>query len=224
MPKISVAIVDDDQLVVELLSSFLSNRADMEVVGTFSDGADFVEALRSGTPVPDLVLLDLRMQRMNGVDTTAILRKEFNRIKIVVLSSFYKRSFMGFMLKSGVNAFVSKDLTTEQLTNIINEVHAKGHYFNPDQLEVIKEQLSSRVPQPMLDAENLLSQRELEVLQLICQQLTAKEIGEKLFIAQRTVEGHKNSILLKTGTKNTAGLVLYAVQHRLIDADALFLG
>ena len=224
MPEISVAIVDDDKLVVELLSGFLSDHPHMQVVHTFHDGGDFVEALRTGTPPPDLVLLDLRMEGLNGVETTAVLRQEFPDIKIVVLSSFYKRSFMGFMLKSGVNAFVPKDLTTQQLTNIITEVYEKGHYFAPDQLDVIKEQLSSRVPQPSFEADELLSEREKEVLRLICQQLTAKEIGEKLFIAQRTVEGHKNSILLKTGAKNTAGLVLYAVQHRLIEPDGLFLG
>ncbi len=93
----------------------------------------------------------------------------------------------------------------------------------PQQLDVIKEQLSSKIPKPSLKTQELLSQREIEVLKLICLQHTAKEIGDKLFITQRTVEGHKNRIFLKTGVKNTAGLILFCVQHQLIDPNDYFI-
>lgn len=220
----NLAIVDDDQLVVELLKNFFQEKAAIQIVITAHNGLDFLEALQQTNTIPDLVLLDLRMDKMNGIDTMAVLEKEFPSIKIVVLSSHYKRSFMGFMLKSGANAFLPKGIAPDTLLEVLHEVHAKGHYFLPEQIDVIKEQLSSNTPKLTIASEDLLSERELEVLKLICLQLTAKEIGERLFITQRTVEGHKNRILLKTGVKNTAGLVLYSVQHHLIDPKEYFLG
>ncbi|WP_299207996.1 response regulator transcription factor [uncultured Dokdonia sp.] len=219
-----LAIVDDDQLVVELLKNFFKEKAAIQVTITAHNGLDFIEALKNTNTIPDLVLLDLRMDKMNGIDTMAILEKEFSSIKIVVLSSHYKRSFMGFMLKSGANAFLPKGIAPDTLLEVLQEVHTKGHYFLPEQIDVIKEQLSSNTPKITLESQDLLSERELEVLKLICLQLTAKEIGERLFITQRTVEGHKNRILLKTGVKNTAGLVLYSVQHHLIQPEDYFIG
>ncbi|MEP0265340.1 response regulator transcription factor [Dokdonia sp.] len=220
----NLAIVDDDKLVVELLKNFFQETTTIEVVITAYNGVELIEALQENDTLPDMVLLDLRMDKMNGIDTMSVLKKEFPDIKIVVLSSHYKRSFMGFMLKSGANAFLPKEIEATKLLDILIEVHTKGHYFLPEQVDVIKEQLSSNTPKLTLASKDALSERELEVLKLICLQLTAREIGERLFITQRTVEGHKNRILLKTGVKNTAGLVLYSVQHNLIHPDDYFLG
>ncbi len=221
---LNLAIVDDDNLVVELLKKHFIDRTHIKVGITAYDGVDFIQKLKKTDTLPDLVLLDLSMQGMNGVDTMAILKKEFSSIKIIVLSSHYNRSFMGFMLKSGANAFIPKELSLDKLLYVLEEVHDKGHYFLPEQIDVIKEQLLTNTPRPPLDKDNLLSEREIEVLKLICLQFTAKEIGEKLFITQRTVEGHKNRILLKTGVKNTAGLVIYSVQNKLINPEECFLG
>lgn len=219
-----LAIVDDDKLVVELLKNFFQDTKTIDVVTTAHNGVELIEALQHNDTIPDMVLLDLRMDKMNGMETMTILGKEFPAIKIVILSSHYKRSFMGFMLKSGANAFLPKGIGPNTLLEILHEVNLKGHYFLPEQVGVIKEQLSSNTPKLTLASQDVLSERELEVLKLICLQLTAKEIGERLFITQRTVEGHKNRILLKTGVKNTAGLVLYSVQHHLIHPEDYFLG
>lgn len=223
--RCNLAIVDDDKLVVDLLKKLFQDATTIDVGITAHNGLDFLEALHDdATRIPDIVLLDLRMDKMNGIDTMAVLKKEFPDIKIVVLSSHYKRSFMGFMLKSGANAFLPKEIDATRLLDILDEVYTKGHYFLPEQVDIIKEQLSSNTPKIALASQDVLSERELEVLKLICLQLTAKEIGERLFITQRTVEGHKTRILLKTGVKNTAGLVLYSVQHHLIHPDDYFLG
>ncbi len=221
---LNLAIVDDDNLVVELLRKHFTDSTHIRVDLTAYDGADFIQKLKEAASLPDVVLLDLSMEGMNGVDTMVILKKEFSSIKIIVLSSHYNRSFMGFMLKSGANAFIPKELSLDKLLYVLEEVHDKGHYFLPEQIDVIKEQLSTNTPKPPLSKESLLSEREIEVLKLICLQFTAKEIGEKLFITQRTVEGHKNRILLKMGVKNTAGLVIYSVQNKLINPEECFLG
>ena len=210
---INVALVDDDKLIIGLLRDFFLEKEFIDINIVAYNGEDFISKLNDTTTIPDIVLLDLRMDKMNGIDTMAILKADFPSIKVVVLSSHYKRSFMGFMLKSGANAFLPKNIELGNLLNILNEVHTKGHYFLPEQLDVIKEQIASNTPKPSLDIQTLLSEREIEVLKLICLQLTAKEIGEKLFVTQRTVEGHKNRILLKTGVRNTAGLIPVSYTH-----------
>jgi DNA-binding NarL/FixJ family response regulator len=219
--QIHIGIVDDDALIVNLLKDFVDNQQDMTVVLTAENGQDCLDKLKQLETLPDVLLMDLKMDNLNGIETTELLKKRFPSIKTVIVSSHYKLSFMGFMIKTGVCAFAPKGISTSELLNIIHEVHERGYYFNSDQMETIRDQLSSKFPKPKLDENQSLSERELDVLKLLCQQKTAKEIGEKLFITKRTVEGHKNNLFLKTGAKNVAGLVLYAVQNRLIDPTSL---
>ncbi len=221
MDQISIGIVDDDALIVNLLKNFLDGQEEMDVLLTASNGKDCVQKLRDSDRIPEILLMDLKMDEMNGIETTQLLKKEFPDIKTIIISSHYKVSFMGFMLKTGVSAFAPKGISTTDLLLMIKEVKQRGYYFNPDQLEIIRDQLSSKFPKPVLEVENILSEREIDVLKLLCQQKTAKEIGEKLFITKRTVEGHKNNLFVKTGAKNVAGLVIYAVQNGIINADSL---
>jgi DNA-binding NarL/FixJ family response regulator len=221
MDQISLGIVDDDALIVNLLKNFLDGQAEMNVLLTACNGKDCVQKLREAEQIPEILLMDLKMDEMNGIETTQLLKKEFPEVKVIIVSSHYKVSFMGFMLKTGVSAFAPKGISTTDLLLMIKEVKLRGYYFNPDQLEIIRDQLSSKFPKPVLEVENILSEREIDVLKLLCQQKTAKEIGEKLFITKRTVEGHKNNLFVKTGAKNVAGLVIYAVQNGIINADSL---
>ena len=158
---------------------------------------------------------------MTGIELTKIIRKEYPSIKIIVISSHYKSNFTGFMIKTGVSAFLPKGIAPYHLTEIIKEVYTKGVFFLEEQLEIIRTQLSSKSPKPILNPKNLLTEREMEVLNLICRQKTAQEIGKELFVTKRTVEGHKNNLFSKTGTKNMAGLVIYAVQNELINVNDL---
>ena len=121
------------------------------------------------------------------------------------------------MLKTGVNAFIPKGISPDKLHNIITEVAEKDYFFMDDQIEVLRKQLSPKLPQPIVDEEIQLSDREKEVLNLICQQKTAKDISKIMYISKGTVDGHRTNLLLKTGAKNTAGLVIYAIQNKIID-------
>ncbi len=223
MEKINLAIVDDEALIVSLLSSFFNDQSGVKVVITAESGESFLEQLETAKVRPDVVLLDLKMKGMSGIDVMEVIRKEYNTINAIIMSSHYKQSFTGFMIKTGVAAFIPKGIVSENLVAIVKEVHQNGFYLLPDQLGVLRNQVSSRVPEPVLGDENALSDRELEILKLICLQKTAKEIGEVLFIAQRTVEGHKNNLFFKTQTKNIAGLVIYAIQNKIIEADEIML-
>ena len=218
---ITVAIVDDETLIVQLLEDYFRKVDSVQVVMKAYNGKEFIDQLQQTEQRPDIVLLDLRMKEMDGIETTTYLREHYPEIKIIVMSSHYMSSFMGYMLKTGVNAFIPKEISPDFLTNVIHSVKQHGYYFSEEHVEVMRPQIAPKVPKPKLTQQEILSEREMEILKLICQQYTSQEIADKLFIARRTVEGHKGNLLLKTAVKNTAGLVIYAIQNQLIDPDEL---
>lgn len=221
MEKISVAITDDDTLIVSLLENYLNTTPDITVLFTANGGQALFERLAQGAPLPQVLLLDLRMDGMDGIAVTEKLKVDFPEIKIIVISSHYQKSFMGFMLKTGVSAFLPKGVSPIELVEVIRTVKKQGYFFKDDQLDALREQIPTKAPRPVLQQEELLSDREREVLRLICQQKTAKEIGDELYITQRTAEGHKNNLFAKTGAKNIAGLVIYAIQNEIIRVEEL---
>jgi len=221
MKKISVALVDDESLIVSLLNDFLQRQEEIEVCFTATSGEEFLEQLFNSDQYPTVVILDLKMKGKSGIDILKILRDNYPGIKAVILSSYYKLSFIGFMLKSGVSAFLPKGISPQQLLMVIQEVNQRGFFFLAEQLETIRTQVATNSPYPETIKQDKLTDREVEVLKLLCYQKTAKEIGEQLFIASRTVEGHKNNLLMKTDTKNIAGLVIYAIQNNYINIDQI---
>jgi len=223
MSKISIAIVDDEALIVSLLSVFFKLQEGIEVSYTTESGEALIEMLTAKELKIDVLILDLKMKGQSGLEVLEFLKVNYPTIKPIIMTSHYKRSFIGFMMKTGVSAFIPKGISSAELLTIVKEVHQKGFYFMPDQLNVIREQVSSRAPQPILENATDISERELEVLQLICFQKTAQEIGDQLFITKRTVEGHKTNLFLKTDAKNIAGLVIYAIQNNIVKADEIFL-
>lgn len=216
---ITIALVDDDALIVSLLQDFLGNQKDMEICYTADSGEMLMEKIAKESALPDVMILDLNMKGINGVEVTEFLKQNYPSIKVILMTSHYKRSFMGFMLKTGVAAFIPKGISPIQLVEIIKEIYDKGFYFMEDQLGVLREQISHKSPKPTLIERNKLTEREIEVLKLICFQKTAKEIGEKLFITPRTVEGHKSNLFIKTEARNIAGLVIYAIQNDYIEPN-----
>ncbi|MGQ3013639.1 MAG: response regulator transcription factor, partial [Flavobacteriales bacterium] len=193
----------------------------LEVLFTARSGQELFRTLNIAGTYPDILLLDLRMQEMDGIQVIEELRSTYPGIHIVVISSYYQASFTGFMLKAGVAAFLPKEIAPAELPGIIRAVMRDGFYFLPGQPQALREQISARAPAPVLQSDDAISERELEILRLLCLQKTAKEIGEKLFITQRTVEGHKNNLFAKTGAKNIAGLVIYSIQRGIIRVEEL---
>ena len=221
METIKIAITDDDALIVSLLQGYLHNRDGIEVVLTAGGGQELLDGLATQETLPDVVLTDLKMDGMDGIEVTQHLKDKYPSIKIIVVSSHYQRTFMGFMLKTGASAFLPKGVSPSDLIEVIKAVHRQGYYFKDEQLDIIRDQISSKSPKPALQEEEMLSEREIDVLKLICQQKTAKEIAELLFITPRTAEGHKNNLFVKTGAKNIAGLVIYAIRYGIIRIEEL---
>lgn len=221
MEKIKIAITDDDNLIVGLLQGYLQNVGGLDVLFTAGGGHELLEKLASAETLPEVLLLDLRMDGMDGIEVAEKLKAGYPSIKIIVVSSHYQTSFMGFMLKTGVSAFLPKGISPVDLLEVIKTVHAQGYYFREDQLSALRGQITGKAPKPVLHEEEMLTDREIEVLKLICQQKTGKEIADILNMSPRTADGHRNTLFVKTGAKNIAGLVIYALQQQIVNIDEL---
>lgn len=223
MNNINIAVVDDDQLVVQLLTDFLQQEDEFNVVLIANRGHSFLEQLEEVEKIPDLVLLDLRMDDADGLKTIDELTVRYPQLKIIVLSSYYKASSIGYMLKLGVDAFIPKETDQEDLIYIIQEVYNKNHFFTSEQVAALRNEINHKIPKQYAEAKDALSCRELDVLQFICQQLRVSEIAERLFVSTKTIEIHKSNLILKTGAKNTTGLIIYALENKLVDVNDIML-
>lgn len=217
----NIALADDEELFVQLLQEFLNKQSPISCNLTALSGEELLKKIDKAPIKPDIVVLDLKMKELDGAETATILRNKYPEMKSIVMSSYYKKSFMGYMLRAGVNAFVPKGISPQLLLKVITSVQERGYYFMEEQIEVMRSQIKTKAPKPTLTYQEKLTEREKEVLHLICQQYTAKEIAEKLFVSNRTVEGHKDNLFAKTGARNLAGLVIYAIQNQLVNQGDL---
>lgn len=222
MEKIKIALVDDDYLIVTLLKSFFNQDQSTKVVFDTTDGYQLFNYLEEKNVEPiDILLLDLKMKTIDGLEVLKKVKTFNPKLKVIVISSHYQDSSIGFMTKEGVAGFLPKGMSPFELLDIIKHVHKNGFYLNKEQMEILREQISSKVSKPHLGSNDILTEREKEIIKLLCQQKTAKEIGEHLFITQRTVEGHKNNLFSKIGVRNVAGLIVYALQKNIVAIDEL---
>lgn len=217
--KIKIVLVDDEVLFRKGLAFILEREPNLTILHEASNGQELITFLRSTQELPDIVLTDLKMPIINGVEATKIIHKEFPTVKIIALTSYDSKSFIANMIDVGAVSYLLKNASPAELINTINEVASKGFYYSDYVLKVIKEVvLTGNKLKSCLDR-SLLSEREIEVLKLICKQKNAAEIGDYLFISPRTVEGHRTNLLLKTNSRNVAGLVVYALQNDLVQLD-----
>lgn len=216
MPAIKVAIVDDEALFRKGMGYIISDFEGMDLVMEAPDGEDFLKMLDAGYPVPDVVLMDMKMARLNGIETTKRLLDIHPDVKVLVLSLYFSEAFVIHMIETGASGYLPKNSDPEEVRMAIEAVVSKGFYYSDEVMEIMRSNLVSRErPKPVFDSAEALSKREVEVLKLICQQYTNKEIADQLFISDRTVAGHRNNILEKTGARNTAGMVIYAISNGL---------
>ncbi|MFT5907820.1 MAG: DNA-binding NarL/FixJ family response regulator [Saprospiraceae bacterium] len=222
--KIKIAIADDELLFRRGLRAILSKHEDIDVLFGASDGKDLIQQLQDSKELPEIIITDLKMPEMDGVEATKIIRETHPDIKIIALTSYFSKPFIVNMIAIGAVAYLAKNSTPKLMVQTIREVHAKGFYYNDKVFEFIKEGNTnsiSKIKANSFDRTNF-SKREMEVIQLICQQLTTVEIAQQLFISPRTVEVHRNNLLLKANVKNVAGLVIYAIQHNLVTFDKFY--
>jgi len=216
MSKIKLAIIDDEGLFVEGLSILLGSVYDILI--TSSDGQDFLSKLSNvdRNEYPQIALVDINMKPMSGFDLVSQLKDQHPEIKVIVISSHYTENVLGHMIKLGISAFIPKTSSKDKLVQVINSVNEHGIYFSKSDHKLLHEFMNKKNRLPNLFSEVKLTKRELEILKEICLEQTNQEIASKLFISKRTVESHRQRILEKVGARNSVGLVMYAVVHRIL--------
>lgn len=214
---IHLALADDEALFRKGMKLLLEDYEGISVVLEAQDGEQLLQQLRQATSLPDVLLLDMKMPNLNGVETAKVLQENFPSIKIIVLSTYFSKAFIVNMIELGAGAYLPKNTTPDEVVATIREVYNNGFSYNQAVLEVIRDNmLQKSKPKMPLSFGVEITSREKEILQLICEEYTTGEIAEKLFISPRTVDGHRNNLLEKLGCKNVAGLVVYAIQHQLV--------
>lgn len=218
MEKIKLIIADDQVLFLKGLRLLIHTFDTVNLVAEVRNGQELLEAIPLYSP--DVILVDIKMPIMNGIEVTEKIRKQYSDIKIILLSMHNDESIMNHVMKLGANGYLLKNEEPHILKDAIEAVVAKGYYFN----DYVSQALLKNVQQIETRSEKIefqqklkLTRRELEILKLIGQEYTSNEIAEKLFLSVRTVEGHRKRMLAKTGVRNIVGLVLFAVKNELIE-------
>ena len=211
---ISIVVADDHGIVREGLRRLLESEPGLKVCGEAADGREVLEQVASTKP--DIVVMDITMPRLGGLETLERLRKEHKQTKVILLSAHSDPSFIQSAISLGTDGYVLKDVRASEIVTAIREVMKGGSYFSPAVAREIVDQL--RAPRPASeDPFKLLSGREREVLHLIADGLSAKEVAVELSISTKTVEAHRTSLMRKLGVRKATELVRYALRHGLIE-------
>lgn len=210
--KLKIFIVDDHQILIDGIESMLKGITEFEVVGKSLDGNLALDFLNENQV--DVLLTDLYMPKMTGIELTQKVKKKFPQVKILALSVSYDVSIVHDLMDAGISGFIIKTIGRDELIEAIHEI-AKGNiYFSREVSNEILRSLSNRND---AEEENYhLTEREIEIVKLIAQEFSNGEIAKKLCISERTVETHRKNIYRKTNTKTIVGLIKYAVEHKLI--------
>jgi DNA-binding NarL/FixJ family response regulator len=206
---VKVFIVDDHPVVIEGIHSLLMNEKDIAWVGQAMNAASCLGFFVNNTA--DVVLMDISMPGMDGVELCAVMKEKYPGIFILGLSTFNQGLYIKKMMENGASGYILKNSSKEELIKAIHTVHDGGIYFSGEAGQALAEyQKSSRTELP------LLTPREKEILELIAEGYTNPQIAEKIFLSQFTVDSHRKNLLAKLNVKNTASLIRLAVEHKLI--------
>ena len=206
---VNVFIIDDHPMVVEGLQSLLSRLENIQVVGSVSNAFDAIPFIQKNEP--DMVLLDINLPEISGIDLCKKIHQHFPSIKILGMSTFSERSYISRMIENGASGYLIKSASAEEIAEAINTV-MEGKIY----LSVTMEHLARLLSVLPSDGLPALTKREKEVLQLISEGLTNNQVAEKLFISPLTVDSHRKNLLTKLNVNNTATLIKLAVQHGLV--------
>lgn len=215
MDKINILLVDDHNMVREGLKSIFENDENYCVKAEAINGVEALNILRE-TQV-DIVLTDISMPQMDGVELTRNIKKDNPGQKVIALTMMGESQHIRQMLKAGVSGYLLKNCGSKELKKAITRVMEGETYYSPEVSQIILNDLAGKKQPGRMATPIQLSDRELEVLHLIVKEYSNQEIADALFISPRTVDAHKRNLLDKTGSKNIAGLVLYAVENRLFE-------
>lgn len=220
MDNIKIGLVEDQLLFREGMKAILTARENLQIVFEACDGYSVAEKLTPDN-TPDVMLVDLSLPAVNGKefsgqDVTRMLLEKFPGVKILILSVHNDEGFIARLIEQGAHGYLVKDSDPTEVYEAIEALFYKGSYINERTLKAIQLSMNRKL-KPTPKTELQLSKREIDVLRLTCMQYTAEEIAEKLFISIKTVNGHRNNLLQKTGSRNVTGLVIYAVKNQILE-------
>ena len=213
--SIRIALADDHKVLRHGLSKAFGNEKDMEVVGEAEDGYEIIELAKKITP--DVIIMDIAMLGMNGIEATRQVIKELPDVKIIALSMHSGKKMIHEMFKAGAKGYLLKDCEYDELINAIRIVVTGMTYLSPSITGVVVGDMLN--PSEGKDAFDVLSERERQVLQLLAEGKTTKQIGQTLHVSPKTVEGHRTKIMTKLDIDSVANLTKYAIREGLTSAD-----
>lgn len=215
MLPVHFMIADDHTVFRQGLKLVLSDDSSLELLAEASDGSQLIELLK--THKPEVILLDLKMPKMDGIEALKEIREKYPDIKVLILTMHDDEQLILHLMDAGANGYLIKNADAEEIKLALHACRENGYYFSDYVSSLMLKTLMRKGKQPTkFKPEIVLNERELEVLKLICEGMTAIEIGKKIFLSHRTVEGLKASLLEKIGVRNAAGLIMYAVKQGIV--------
>jgi two-component system nitrate/nitrite response regulator NarL len=211
MYAIKVHIVDDHQMMLDGLKALLSGEASIQIIGESNNGKIAFDKIL--VTQPDVLITDISMPEMNGLELTRAVKEKFPQIKILALSMFGERNTISEMLEAGINGYILKNTGKQELLSAIKKVSEGGMFFSD---EVSEELMKPAQIENKHDETVSLTPREIEIVRLIEKEYSNAQIAETLFISERTVETHRKNIFRKTNTKSVVGLIKYAMEKKLL--------
>ena len=212
MKALSIFLVDDHKLFREGLKLLLNNLQSIKTIHEACDGKEFLEKLEN--IIPDIVLMDIDMPNINGIEATKTALNKFPDLKIIALSMYGEYDYYNKMLDAGAKGFLLKNSDISEVENAIINVSEGKSYFSQ---EIMLDLLKNITKRKSVHKTTELTDREKEILFHICKGLSNQQIADELCLSKRTVDKHRENLLLKTNSKNTASLVIYAIRKEIIE-------
>jgi DNA-binding NarL/FixJ family response regulator len=208
----NIVIVEDHMLLSQAISSLVNSFDNFNVLYLCKNGKELVTKLKTPKNIPAVVLMDVNMPIMNGIETTEYLKKNYPDIKVIALSVEEEEDTIIKMLKAGAKGYLLKDVEKSILEEALNEVINNGYYHTKD----ISNLLINTLNEDYKDSKIQLKDREIEFIKHVCTELTYKEIADKMFLSPKTIDGYRDALFFKLQVKNRIGLVIYAIKNKFI--------
>jgi DNA-binding NarL/FixJ family response regulator len=215
---IRVVIADDHSFLRQAFSSFLNTIDHVKVVGQAGNGLDLCTLVES--ELPDLVVTDVKMPGLNGIKATQYIKKKFPEIKVICFTMHMDDQLVAQMLEAGVEGYLLKSINEDEIIEAINTIYNGGvHYCYDTSKRIVQMMVKKKVNPFRLNSKSALSEKEIQIMTLICEQYSNKEIAAKMNLSSRSVESCRERLQEKIGARNMAGIVTYAIRNRIYNID-----
>lgn len=212
MKTYSVVIVEDHKLLSQAIAGLVNSFEEFKVSYLCYNGKELLTKFKIPENRPDIVLIDVNMPILNGIETTRIITQEYPNVRVIALSVVEDEATIINMLKVGAKGYLLKDIEKNILEIALKEVIKNGYYYTQDVSHILVNSLNGK------DTSKIeLKEREIEFIKYACSEMTYKEISEKMFLSPKTIDGYRDSLFQKLHLKNRIGLVLYAIKHKIFE-------